>query len=334
MNEIILNQAKKFKKEYKEILENIKKFDKIAVFRHIMPDFDALGTQFGLATWLKENFKDKDIKILGDNHVTFTPKGLYPETDKVNDSWFNDDFLAIIVDVGDEKRIADPRFKRAKFKIKLDHHPETEKIFDISVVDTSLCAASELVTNMLLSFGDDYVLSKESASYFYGAIVGDSGRFLFDSTSRHTFEIASELLARNIEIVPLYEKMYEKGIDDLKFMQFVLNNYKITPSGTAYYVLTQNDLDELHLSSEQGKEHVNLFSSIKGVNIWCSITEDITEPCFRISLRSRYYNVNEIAVNFKGGGHKQASGAQIATLNELDKFIEACDDKIKEGKKI
>ncbi len=334
MNEIIQKQAKKFEKEYKEILENIKKFDKIAVFRHIMPDFDALGTQFGLATWLKENFKNKDIKILGDNHVTFTPRGLYPETDKVNDSWFNDDFLAIIVDVGDEKRIADPRFKRAKYKIKLDHHPETEKIFDISVVDTSLCAASELVTNMLLSFGDEYVISKEAASYLYGAIVGDSGRFLFGSTSRHTFEIASELLARNIEIVPLYEKMYEKGIDDLKFMQFVLNNYKITPEGTAYYVLTQKDLDDLHLSSEQGKEHVNLFSSIKGVNIWCSITEDVTEPCFRISLRSRYYNVNEIAVNFKGGGHKQASGAQIATLNELDKFIEACDNKIKEGKKL
>lgn len=334
MNEIILKQAQKFEKEYKEILENIKKFDKIAVFRHIMPDFDALGTQFGLATWLKDNFKDKDIKILGDNHVTFTPKGLYPETDKVNDSWFNDDFLAIIVDVGDEKRIADPRFKRAKFTIKLDHHPETDKIFNISVVDTSLCAASELVTNMLLSFGEEYTLSKEAASYFYSAIVGDSGRFLFGSTSRHTFEISSELLARNIQIVPLYEKMYEKGIDDLKFMQFVLNNFKITPEGTAYYVLTQKDLDELHLSSEQGKEHVNLFSSIKGVNIWCSITEDVTEPCFRISLRSRYYNVNEIATNFKGGGHKQASGAQIASLKELDKFIEACDNKIKEGQKL
>lgn len=331
MNEIIKNQALKFEKEYKEILENIKKFDKIAVFRHIMPDFDALGTQFGLATWLKENFKNKDIKILGDNHVTFTPKGLYPETDKVNDSWFNDDFLAIIVDVGDEKRIADPRFKRAKFKIKLDHHPETDKIFDISVVDTSLCAASELVVNMLLTFEDKYLISQVSASYFYGAIVGDSGRFLFGSTSRHTFEIASELLSKGIKIVPLYEKMYEKEIDDLKFMQFVLNNYKITKEGTAYYVLTQKDLDELHLSSEQGKEHVNLFSSIRGVNIWCSITEDVTEPCFRISLRSRYYNVNEIAVNFKGGGHKQASGAQIATLNELDKFIEACDNKIKEG---
>ena len=94
----------KFKKEFGLVLRQIKHYKKIAVFRHIMPDFDALGTQFGLATWIKENFPDKDVKILGDNHVTFTPRGLFPETDKVNDAWF-DDFLAIIVDVGDKKRI-------------------------------------------------------------------------------------------------------------------------------------------------------------------------------------------------------------------------------------
>ncbi len=337
MNEIIKIQALKHEKEYKAILEYIKKFDKIAVFRHIMPDFDALGTQFGLVTWLKENFKDKDIKVLGDNHITFTPRGLYPETDKINDSWFNDDFLAIIVDVGDKKRIADPRFERAKVKIKLDHHPETDKIFDIAITETSLAAASELIANMLFYFEDldnSLAISKLCASYLYSAIVGDSGRFQFGSTSRHTFEISSELLGKGIEIVPIYEKMYEKDVDDLKFMQFVLNNFKISENGTAYYVLTQKDLDELGLSCEQGKEHVNLFSSIKGVNIWCSITEDITEPCFRISLRSRYYNVNEIAMEFKGGGHKQASGAQIASLKELDIFIEACDKKIKAGKAI
>lgn len=80
----------KFKKEFGLVLRQIKHYKKIAVFRHIMPDFDALGTQFGLATWIKENFPDKDVKILGDNHVTFTPRGLFPETDKVNDAWFDD----------------------------------------------------------------------------------------------------------------------------------------------------------------------------------------------------------------------------------------------------
>lgn len=82
------------------------------------------------------------------------------------------------------------------------------------------------------------------------------------------------------------------------------------------------------MTSDRGKENVNLFSNIEGINIWCSITEDITEPCFRISIRSRDYTVNGVASMFKGGGHAQASGAQIKDLTELDSFIAALDNLV------
>lgn len=333
-NEIITAQYEKYKEQFDQILDKIKSYDRIAIFRHIMPDFDALGSQFGLYYFLKENFPNKEFKVLGDNHVTFTPNGLFPETDKLNDSWFNEDFLGIIVDVGDEKRIADPRFKRAKELVKLDHHPITDTNFTIDVTDTSLAAAAELVASFICYLENkyNYKLKENAAHYLYIGIVGDSGRFLFGSTSRHTFEISSYLLSKGINIVPIYEKMYEKGISDLEFQKFILNNYKISKAGTAYYVLKDSDLKELGLSSEQGKEHVNLFSAIKGVNIWCSITEDTTEPCFRISLRSRYYDVSKIARKYKGGGHISASGAQIDTLDDLDKFIQDCDETILNSK--
>ncbi len=332
MNEIILNQEKNYKKEYEQILDAIKKYDRIAIFRHIMPDFDALGTQFGLKTWIEDNFPNKEVIALGDNHVVFTPNGLFPETNKVNDAWFSKDFLAIIVDVGDKKRIADPRFEKASLKIKLDHHPETDKIFDISVVDINLAAASELVANMVLNF-EGYKLSELASKYFYIALVGDSGRFQYSSTSTHTFLIAAELIERGINITKIYEDMYIKNVEDLEIQKFILNNYHVSKAGTCYYVLKDEDLKRLNITSERGKENVNMFSNIRGVNIWCSITEDVTEPCFRISIRSRNYIVNDIATEFKGGGHAQASGCQIKDLSELDKFIEACDKKIlSEGK--
>ena len=320
----------KFKKQFSLVLRQIKKYDKIAVFRHIMPDFDALGTQFGLATWLKENFPNKDIKILGDNHVTFTPRGLFPETDKVQDSWF-DNFLAIIVDVGDKKRIADPRFEKAKYKIKIDHHPETDQIFNLSIVDTSKAATAELVANMLIGF-KEHKLSTLAANYFYIGIVGDSGRFQYSSTSPHTFEIASALVSKGLNITKIYALMYEKTVNDLEITKFILNNFKVSPHGVAYYVLNNSDLIRLGMTSERGKENVNLFSNIKGINIWCSITEDVTEPCYRISIRSRDYIINGVASEFKGGGHAQASGCQIKDLSELDKFISRLDELIITGK--
>ena len=324
ISEEIKKINQKYHHEYVRILNAIKRYNKIAVFRHIMPDFDALGTQLGLATWLKDNFKDKDIKVLGDNHVTFTPR-IYPEMDRLNDSWFNEPFLAIIVDVGNDSRIADPRYKKAKFIIKLDHHPKTEDIADVDVTETTMAAASELVVNMLLSFKGDYFISEKSSSYFYSALVGDSGRFMYSSTSKHTFEIAQALLNCNINISKIYQTMYEKKIDDLYVTSYVLNNFKVSKHGVAYYLLPLDIQNKLKITTEQGKENVNLFSNIKGINAWCSITEDSKEPCWRISIRSKEKPINQVAAMFEGGGHAQASGAKINSLSDLDRFINELD---------
>lgn len=323
-DETILKQANKFKKEYSKVLKAIKKYDRIAIFRHIIPDFDALGTQYGLYHWLKDNFPEKEIICLGDNHVTFTPR-LYKEMDRVNDDWFKTPFLAIIVDCGNSSRIADPRFKKAKLKIKIDHHPDVENYAKISIVDDLLSSCSELVSNMLLTFKGDYFFSKEAAFNFYTGIAGDSGRFLYSSTSPHTFEIAKILLQTGIDLSKLYQKMYVKKIDDLYVTAYILNHFNISPHGVAYYVLDQETLEKFNITTERGKENVNIFSNIDGINAWCSITEDKKDNCFRVSIRSKETPINGVAAMFEGGGHAQASGAKLNSLQELPSLIDELD---------
>ena len=330
LNPEIKKLGKKFKPQILGIEKAIKKYNKIAIFRHVMPDFDALGTQMGLYNFIKDNFPGKDVKVLGDNHVTFTPR-LFPEMDRIGDSWFNEPFLAIIVDVSNKSRIADPRFQKADFIIKIDHHPNVEDFANINVVDTTMAAASELLVSILLNFKGKYVLGKESATNFYVGIAGDSGRFQYSSTSAHTFAVASELIAAKITLNEIYAKMYVKQIDDLAVTAYILNNYKISPRGVAYYVLDTKIQNELKITTERGKENVNLFSNITGINIWCSITQDDDpkDPCWRISIRSRDYVINGVATEFGGGGHAQASGARIDSLDELPKFIAALDALVK-----
>lgn len=322
--------GKKFKTEISQIENAIRKYDRIAIFRHIMPDYDALGTQLGLYHFIKDNFPNKEVKVFGDNHVTFTPR-LFPEMNRDGDSWFDKPFLAIIVDVSNKSRIADPRFEKAEYIIKIDHHPNVESFADVNVVDTSMAAASELVVAILLNFKHKYEISTVSATNFYIGIVGDSGRFQYSSTSALTFGVASVLISKGIVLNEIYSKMYLKQIDDLAVTAYILNNYKISPKGVAYYVLDSKIQKDLKITTERGKENVNLFSNIQGINIWCSITqdEDPKEPCWRISIRSRDYVINGVATEFGGGGHAQASGAKIATLAELPKFIDALDALIK-----
>ena len=324
LNPKIVDFIKPNKKDVTRILSAIKRYDRIAIFRHSKPDFDALGSQMGLAIWLKDNFPNKEIRVLGDNHVTFTPR-LYPEMDNLSEDWFKKPFLAIVLDTANTSRIADPRWKKAKFKIKIDHHPEVEKYGKIQVVRTDACAAAEILTNILLSFKGNYVLSKEAASYLYSGIAGDSGRFQYSSTSEVSFITASYLLAAGIELSDVYQRMYQKKIEDLQVTAYILNHFSISEHGVAYYVLDAKIQKELNITTERGQENVNLFSNIEGINAWCSITEDPKDNCWRISIRSKATPINEVAAKWEGGGHAQASGAKIDKLEQLDAFIDDLD---------
>ena len=325
LDPILRAYGKNLKSAYHDFYASVKKYDRIVVFRHIKPDFDALGTQLGLATFLKDNFPQKEIHVVGDNHVTFTPS-LFPEMERLNDDWFHQPFLAIVVDVGDHERIADPRYTKAEHICKIDHHPCKKEIAPHPIVDLESAAAAELVSDVLFKFKGT-TLSKDAARYLYIGIVGDSGRFLYSSTSPHTFAVAQSLLKTGIDINAIYLAMYEKIIDDLKVMAYVLNHFEVTKGGVAYYLMPQSVQDEFHLTSEQGKNNVNLFANIAGINAWCSITED-SDPkdhCWRISIRSKEKDISGVATKWQGGGHAQASGAKIKTLEDLPSFLSDMD---------
>ena len=76
----IVEYGKAHKKVYRSIYSAIERYDRIVIFRHIKPDFDAMGSQMGLYTFLKDNFPNKEIHYVGDNHISFTPR-VFPETE-------------------------------------------------------------------------------------------------------------------------------------------------------------------------------------------------------------------------------------------------------------
>jgi phosphoesterase RecJ-like protein len=54
-------------------------------------------------------------------------------------------------------------------------------------------------------------------------------------------------------------------------------------------------------------------------------TEDSKEPCYRVSIRSKEKPINQVAAMFEGGGHAQASGAKLRSLDDLPRFIDELD---------
>jgi len=325
MKDYLLELNNKHKAEYSAIFDAINRYSKIAIFRHIHPDFDALGAANGLKEFILTNYMGKEVKLLGDNHDELTPR-LYPKTDTAHNSWFQEPFLAIVLDTPNKRRIADPRIFHAEYVIKIDHHPFIEDFADIELIDSDVSSTSELLASLLFSY--KLKITPKCATYLYSGIVGDSGRFEY-STSPTTLIIASKLLELGVDLKDIYHRMYLHDQNDLKVIAHILNNYKVSKKGVAYYLLTRKELEEFKITTNQGKDHVNLFHFVDGIKIWCAITEDLTEKCFRVSLRSESIDISGVAADFRGGGHKNASGAKLLSLNEVDDFIAALDSLIK-----
>ena len=313
------------KKLYKQVLKQIKKYDTIVVLRHEVPDFDASGSQFGLVTWIKDNFPNKKVYALGKPHKFFSPS-LYPVTDSVEQ--LPEKYLLIIVDVANRPRVDGKEYiENADYIIKIDHHPLCDEFGDIVIVDEHAAAAAELVAEMLISFKK--TISEKCAYYLYSAIVGDSGRFQYSDTNPRTFAVVGELFKTGFNFQDVYDKMYLKSVEDIKIINYIYSIYKLSPKGVAYYMISIDQLNELGIEREKAKAYVNLFSGYEEIKVWVQFTEDVTatdEFKWRVSIRSRGVKINDVASKHNGGGHDNASGAKCVDEQEMLKLIEELDE--------
>lgn len=320
-----MNQYTKVAKKLKELIQ---KYETIVIFRHQIPDYDALGSQFGLLTWLKENFKEKKIYALGEDHKIFTGR-IFPKCDVISDEeLFAKPFLAIVLDTGNSERISDKRYINADYILKIDHHPEVEKYAKLNFANTSMAATGQYLGGIITSkIFNDKTISKDVSRYLYIAIVGDSGRFQYVPTNAETFRIISKLLKNPLDLQKeIYLPMYMKTTEDLKIQAYILSTFKMSEHGVAYYYMDDQTLTDLHITPERGKENINLLSNIEDIKIWVSFSESKEENLWRVSIRSREAAINEVAATFGGGGHKNASGAIAKDFKATLEIIKALDD--------
>lgn len=313
-----------------ELVKKIKEYERVAVFAHKTPDPDALGSEYGMVTWLKDNFPKKEIKVFGEDHQFYSPS-LYPLLDREGDEWFDQPFLAIVLDLGNIARCSEPRVTKASYTIKIDHHPNVEPYGELMLVDDNSVAVSEILSLLFLALSDEYILTKEAGKYLFSGIVGDSGRFKYATTSATTFAVVEQILELGVDMnKDVYSKLYTGDLEDLYTKRYILDQFKVTDNGFAYYVLDAEAQKTINITPERGKENVNIFSGIEGIAAWAAITEDIEEKRWRVSLRSAGKPINELAAKWRGGGHPQASGASLLSRDEIEIFVNEIDAYLKD----
>ena len=305
-----------------QILEQIKKYDTIIIHRHMRADPDALGSQVGLKELLQYNFPEKKIKVVGYDLPTLT---WLATMDQVEDDEFEGS-LAIVCDTANTARIDDKRYLKAETIIKIDHHPNDDVYGDLSWVDTSSSSASEMIA--LFAQENQLALSSEAARLLYAGIVGDTGRFLYPSTSARTFRIAGQLREIDFDFAGLSRQMDTMSFKIAKLQGYVYDHLEVDENGAARVLLTQDILEKYKVTDAETAAIVGAPGRIDTVKAWAIFVEQ-ADGRFRVRMRSKITPINEIAKEHDGGGHPLASGANSYSLEENEIIYQKLKNSLK-----
>ena len=310
------------------MITNIKKkieaYDTIIIHRHSRPDMDAIGSQYGLSLLLKENYPEKTIYVVGDcNHMCYKAT-----MDDIGETAY-EGALAIITDVAVTRMISDDRYRLAKERIVIDHHQNDTDVEDVSIFysDPNFASAAEMIVFIARALKWD--ITPEAATYLFGGMVTDTGRFMFLSNPSQTFELASYITSFHPDIQDFYQHIYTETLDKRKAKN-LFSTFELTKNNVAYRKNTADLVEASGLDFQSvSRGMVNQMAGIKEIPIWLSFTEDVENQVIVGEFRSRDITIVDIAKNYGGGGHNNACGASFKDWETVDQIIKDFDERAK-----
>lgn len=286
----------------------------IVIVAHVRPDGDCIGASEGLRHSILHQFPSKHVVCRYEalDYLSFvgTP-------DDVSDEVFPN-ALVISLDTANQDRIYDQRYKHAKQLVRIDHHPHIDFFGDVDYVDTTSPSTCNIITRLLTEW--NYTIPPVAAKALLTGITTDTGRFRYRGVTAETFMQAAHLIATGIDVTDVYQPLYAKDMQELKFLGQFLSKVQTSPKGIVYVVLTQEDIMAAQLTDDAAANFIGQLADVKGYPIWFLLyqTHDLE---WRIRLRSSSITINQVASNYQGGGHPLASGCKLDDLNQLPGFI-------------
>lgn len=313
------------------ILNKIKAYNRIVIFRHIRNDGDCVGASKGLQAILKLSYPEKEVILIEENPSEYLDF-LGPDDEPIPDEMYAD-ALGIVVDTASENRISNTKYKLCKELIKIDHHIPLENYGDYIWVEEHRSSCCEMIVAFYEAFKDELKIDSEAATYLYTGMVTDSGRFKYSEVNGDTLRCAATLLDVGIDTQTLFARLYLEAFGYLKFKAHIYNIMQITENGVAYIYIDRKMQEDFNLTTEQASACIGTLDSIRGAICWMAFIENGDETgSIRVRLRSRFVHINEVAEKYRGGGHACASGATVYNQEEVEALLRDADAVVKEYK--
>ena len=306
------------------LVNKLKEVKSVAIFTHLHPDGDALGSAFAtkailssygiMANVYLEKAMPEKFSYLDTGYTIADPKGTLLED------------CAFALDCGAMARLGSLAnlFKTAKLTLCLDHHYTSDSFADISFVRPEAAATCELVYMLSKEFSEN--IPYEAMQGIYTGISTDTGHFKYSNTSAETLKIAADLIERGLDFRKITSVIYDTvKLSKLKFMGAVADRIKVYDEKIAVLDAREDFLNEYNLTYEDLEELPSMVSNLEGMVVGILIKSSDNENILKLSFRGRdLIDLSALASSFGGGGHKNAAACVISEPLEvvLPKIIE------------
>lgn len=282
----------------------------VAIFGHVRPDGDCVGSTLGLYNYICDNYPTIKVQIYLER---------FPESYKILsrsieiNSIYEDSSepcdLAFLLDTPSFERIGANGLsclKSARKTCNIDHHISNPlNLCTNNFVDAKASSASEVLYLLL----NPQKISRDTAECLYLGIVHDTGAFKFSCTGQKTMVVIGDLLDKGIDFARIInETYYSRTYIQTLVTGYVMMNSKLALDGKVVYsYLTPEDMVRYSVTPVELSNVIDTLREVSGTEVAVFLYPVNNE--YKISLRSNYVvDVNKIASVFGGGGHVRAAG--------------------------
>lgn len=298
------------------VANEIRKRQRFVITSHVRPDGDAIGSSLAMAYALRE--LGKDVRVVFRDEPP-GPLQVFPGVRDIEVTGRVDDTgdAVIVMESGDLKRTGVEGLESG-FVINIDHHLGNTMYGSLNWFDLSAAACGEMVFDVVKELG--VPLTPEIATHVYVAILTDTGSFHYSSISPRTFDICRQCVEAGVDPPWVARSIFDSNnLGRLKLFGRVLSQMELDPSGRLATVYVDRQLArDCGGTYEDTEGLINLPLTVKEIQAVVFFKENATND-WRISMRSKGdVDINAVAKQFGGGGHKNASGCSAeGSIDEL-----------------
>jgi phosphoesterase RecJ-like protein len=298
------------------VVAAIRKRERFVIASHVRPDGDAVGSQMAMALALRH--LGKTARVVSRDPAP-TAMLEFPGVHEIEivDAVDDPGDAVIVMESGDLSRTGVTGLDRG-FVINIDHHIGNTMYGDVNWLDLSAAACGEMVFELVHALG--VPLTSEIAIHVYVAILTDTGSFHYSSISPRTFDICRQCVEAGVEPPAVARAVFDSNsLGRLRLFGAVLSGMELDSTGRVATIMVDR-----RMAAESGGTYedteglVNLPLTVKSIEAVVFFKEiDANE--WRISLRSKgHVDVNAVASEFGGGGHRNASGCSaVGPVDEV-----------------